>query len=811
MSAFFGHWMVHSLGWTLLHFCWQGALVALLLWCCLRLMGGQRSTVRYGAACLALVVLAALPLATFGYLATAERQAMRSHGSAVEVPGLTVQVGAGDGSAWPERMVEGLDRAAPWAVRLWLAGAVVFLLRLQVGLMVARRLRWMATSPVSLGLVAMFAELRKRMGVARPVQLLHSAMVRVPTVVGWLRPVVLVPVSCFTGLTETQIEAILCHELAHVARHDYLVSVAQSVVEALLFYHPAVWWISKQVRQERECCCDELAVELGGDALGYARALEYLETRRSFYPEVALGANGGVLTMRIKRLLGTKESSVASQMVAMAVLTVMVGVTAASLGTMAEAKTAAPAAAAAAAAPDQTMVSARVLPLVHSVVRPVKAMVQTVASAGAGGAGKLGGTVIDRTGAVIRNARVTVTNTATGAHSTMNTNDVGGYEATGLEPGAYAIEAAAPGFQTALGNVRVDAMREVSLNLKLEVGAASSIVNVVGEGNAPRAMAEAPRQTSGRPQRVSGGVMAGQLISKVDPVYPPEAKAAGIQGSVVLRAVISKQGSIENLAAESGPQELIGSAIDAVKHWVYQPYLLNGEPTEVMTTITVNYSLGTDPGPGASTGVGSGVGAGSSSSPVASQRVAAGIAAGNLVSKVNPVYPEIAKASGTEGAVVMKAVISKEGMVENLQIVSGPEMLRASALDAVKQWVYKPYLLNGEPTEVETTITVNYSLGMASAEPKRIGNGVSAPVPVSMPDPVYTEAARKAKVSGNVLVSFWVDEKGTPTHVQVRKGLRADLDQKAIEAVSKYKFKPAMEGGKPVTVAMNVEVNFQIF
>ena len=82
-----------------------------------------------------------------------------------------------------------------------------------------------------------------------------------PTVIGWLRPVVLLPVSCLTGLSPEQIEAVLCHELAHVRRHDYLVSVVQSVIETLLFYHPAVWWVSKQIRRERECCCDELAVE----------------------------------------------------------------------------------------------------------------------------------------------------------------------------------------------------------------------------------------------------------------------------------------------------------------------------------------------------------------------------------------------------------------------------------------------------------------------------------------------------------------------------------------------------------------------
>src|ERR1019366_1202337 len=148
---------------------------------------------------------------------------------------------------------------------------------------------------------------------------------------------VLIPASCLTGLSMEQIEAIFCHELAHVRRHDYLVSVFQSVVEALLFYHPAVWWISKQVRRERECCCDELAVAMGNDVLAYAKALSYLEERRASFPEFVLGANGGVLSMRIKRLLGYKTDAPASQFAAFTLLILMVAVAGSWVATIARA------------------------------------------------------------------------------------------------------------------------------------------------------------------------------------------------------------------------------------------------------------------------------------------------------------------------------------------------------------------------------------------------------------------------------------------------------------------------------------------
>jgi GWxTD domain-containing protein len=146
-------------------------------------------------------------------------------------------------------------------------------------------------------------------------------------------------VGCLTGLSTIQIEAIFTHELAHIRRHDYLVSVFQSIVEAVLFYHPAVWWVSKQVRREREDCCDDLAVKICGDPLAYAKALSYLEERRGYLSAAALGADGGVLTMRIKRLLGYKEPPVYSWLTAATLLAVVVAAVALCIGTFAGAET----------------------------------------------------------------------------------------------------------------------------------------------------------------------------------------------------------------------------------------------------------------------------------------------------------------------------------------------------------------------------------------------------------------------------------------------------------------------------------------
>jgi TonB family protein len=210
------------------------------------------------------------------------------------------------------------------------------------------------------------------------------------------------------------------------------------------------------------------------------------------------------------------------------------------------------------------------------------------------------------------------------------------------------------------------------------------------------------------------------------------------------------------------------------------------------------------------------------------------------LSKPNPVYPEEAKAAHVQGAVILHAIISKEGTIKNLSVISGNGMLVASAMDAVSKWTYKPYLLNGQPMEVETSITVNYSLagssqvrvvaGDATDGVKQIGGDVKGPVIIYQPEPEYTQAGRKAKMQGVVTVSLVVDAHGQPQNVHIVHGLgigpdgkpdptfkkawrkAADgMNQSAVDAVKRYQFKPATENGRPVAVYLNVEVNFEIF
>jgi uncharacterized protein (TIGR03435 family) len=189
-------------------------------------------------------------------------------------------------------------------VALWLAGAMAFWLRLLGGWAYAIRLRSRLVRPAPCEWQQALDRLKTRIRISRPVRLLVSSLVQAPAVVGWLRPVVLVPVGALTGLPSEQIEALLLHELAHIRRHDYLVNVLQSAVEALLFYHPAVWWVSGHIRAERELCCDDVAVSVSGDVLSYACALAELEAARPAHFRTAMAATGGSLAHRIARLMG---------------------------------------------------------------------------------------------------------------------------------------------------------------------------------------------------------------------------------------------------------------------------------------------------------------------------------------------------------------------------------------------------------------------------------------------------------------------------------------------------------------------------
>lgn len=308
---------IQMFGWALLHSFWQGIILAALLKGFLNLKRNLSANTRYLIACTALLLTLLLPVSTALWNHSAKP--IRNSGEArpeITEPGEIIKSSetiahsnilenASSYKFWIHRVEK---QFLSWAVLLWLIGVSVSSLRLIGAWTFTRRLKLSGKHLVAEQWREALQKLCREMKVSKPIILLESSLVRVPTVAGWLKPIILIPSCALTGLTPQQFELILAHELAHIRRHDYLVNLFQTIVETILFYHPAVWWVSNRIRQERENACDDLAVNLGGDAVAYARTLIEVERLRKVNPSFAMAADGGSLTARIHRLIGSEIS-----------------------------------------------------------------------------------------------------------------------------------------------------------------------------------------------------------------------------------------------------------------------------------------------------------------------------------------------------------------------------------------------------------------------------------------------------------------------------------------------------------------------
>ena len=345
LTELFSNSVAQRIGWSLIHFLWQGAAVALVLAVMLALLRHRSAQLRWALSCAALALMSLLPVGT-AWVVRVDALAQPAPApapiaadpipapplvAAVELPAepaspppaefvldlepaeaasppvapaATAHLQPTPAVAWPRRLHGVVEPALPWAILAWFSGVVLMSTWHLGGWLQVRRMGRLGTRPAGAAVQGLFSRLLRRLDVGRGVRLLESARAPVPVVIGWLRPVILLPIGAVTGLTPGQVEAILAHELAHIRRWDCLVQVLQAAMETLLFYHPAVWWVSRQIRQESEACCDEAAVGLSGDRTGYAHALaKVAELGAARRPAFAAAATGGKLLPRIRRLL----------------------------------------------------------------------------------------------------------------------------------------------------------------------------------------------------------------------------------------------------------------------------------------------------------------------------------------------------------------------------------------------------------------------------------------------------------------------------------------------------------------------------
>ncbi|MGD1080978.1 MAG: M56 family metallopeptidase [Candidatus Sulfotelmatobacter sp.] len=305
LTNWFSPSAMQSLGWALLHFLWQGTALAALAAAAMGLC--RRASSRYLLGVGALVLMLLAPLATFfshSQLHSDVAEITRSSALTAADSATAKSKSAVNSFAQPSSIKPSMD-VLPWLVEAWLLGVAFFSLRSAGGFLLLERERRRQSSIVSPRVLEICHTLQDQLGLNRTIAYCECKWLQAPAVIGWFRPVVFLPVTALTGLSEEQLEAVIAHELAHIQRLDPFVNVFQVCVETLLFYHPAIWWLNKKIRTEREHCCDDMAVALCGDAVEYAWALTLMEEWRSA-PVFAMAANRGPLTERIVRVLGLK-------------------------------------------------------------------------------------------------------------------------------------------------------------------------------------------------------------------------------------------------------------------------------------------------------------------------------------------------------------------------------------------------------------------------------------------------------------------------------------------------------------------------
>ncbi len=339
---FFNAGFQYALGWTVIHSLWQATVVAILTGILMIALRKKTAHTKYIVYNLALITVLFAAIATFSvYYQNVDNQAITNelvlvnlHNKIAEIPNLQIENIGNQGignetttSTLPlsnislERLKSFFDGQIYFIVLVWLLGVSMFLLRLFGGLSYFYYLRSQHNFPVDEYWLEMVDNLSKKLNIKRRFELVESALVRSPVVVGYLKPMILFPLGVINKLNTEEVEAILAHEMAHILRHDYVFNIIQSIIEALFYFNPAVWWLSSNIRIERENCCDDIAISLCDNSLAYAKSLVAVREMELFSPSFAMGFAGqrrSHLLERIQRILNqsSSKSSVMEKLIA---------------------------------------------------------------------------------------------------------------------------------------------------------------------------------------------------------------------------------------------------------------------------------------------------------------------------------------------------------------------------------------------------------------------------------------------------------------------------------------------------------------
>jgi beta-lactamase regulating signal transducer with metallopeptidase domain len=302
--------VIDAMGWTIFHSVWQGLIIGLIMLLILRLRRNLSSQSRYLLGVLSLAAIFSSSLLTFVIAYHPGASTTQMVGPAIEVVSVPREFPRpADGMVYIPGWKEYLTGTFDYVSIIWFIGVLLLTVRLAGGLLIIQGMRWQQVSPLPAEWESRLRHLARGVGLRRPITFLQSRKVRVPTVIGFLKPVVLVPAMIISGWPAEQLETIMVHELAHIRRHDFLINILQSIMEAIFFYHPMVWIISDNIRQERENCCDDQTIMFCGKVSLYARALASLGELQIIapVPSIAITGNKKSIKYRVERLINNKK------------------------------------------------------------------------------------------------------------------------------------------------------------------------------------------------------------------------------------------------------------------------------------------------------------------------------------------------------------------------------------------------------------------------------------------------------------------------------------------------------------------------
>ncbi|HEY7333792.1 MAG TPA: TonB family protein [Bryobacteraceae bacterium] len=746
--------LTHLVSLALLHFVWQGTFVAIVLWIALLAMRKRSSNARYLASCGALAVLILAPIVTAIIL-----YQRPTASSASSLTNLAAQTTVAAASASAATWIASLQ---DWAVPVWCVGVLVFSARLAWGSRQVSRMRRRGETAEE-WVCAAVAGIAAQMGLNRRVDVLISALADGPSVIGLARPVILLPAATILGLTPEQLAAVLAHELAHIRRYDYLVNVLQMLAEALLFYHPAVWWISSRIRSERELCCDDEAVRVCGDALGYARALTTLERIRIATPTLALGGAAGPLAYRIKRLMGVStEENPPSKAPAIVALCLALACLGLSVNRMrAQARPDAPG----------VRVDLGSSAVVH------RAPVEYPAAAQIGNV----------TGMVSVEVHLDNTGNVSDARVLSGPDELRKPVLQSVLGWHFTPDAAG---STRVVNVQFETPRQAKPQ------AAAAAPEPIDDSNVGQDIQTTTDFLRKRIDQVKAGIE--EFQARKEPHADPEVtKEALLARQAELQALEAKLAVAQRAQAGQNQDEIRArdaevrareAELSAMRAKLAQAQISRSLEGATLRSIRV-------------------IGLGLSKEDFLA-RAQLPVREGDRLtgSSMEAAAAAVKKFDEHLAAVWSPSAESDGGAVLT---IAAPG---ASLSSAARAGGGRAGIGSGVGRGIGGGIGSGVGGGIAGPEDFQAATGTrgTAPVPIYNPPPEYTDEARNARWQGSVKLSLVVDETGRPTDVRVTKQVGMGLEQKAMEAVWKWRFKPGTIDGKPAPVAATVEVNFRL-